>query len=48
VILQGKTVIVSGVGVGLGKEVAKICLRDGASATTGQSLLVNSGEMFAQ
>lgn len=29
-ILKGKTVIVSGVGVGLGKEVVKACLRDGA------------------
>lgn len=30
-ILQGKTVIVTGVGVGLGKEVARACLRDGAN-----------------
>ncbi|MFT4519355.1 MAG: NAD(P)-dependent dehydrogenase (short-subunit alcohol dehydrogenase family) [Halioglobus sp.] len=30
-ILEGKTVIVSGVGVGLGREVAKVCLRDGAN-----------------
>ena len=30
-ILTGKTVIVTGVGVGLGKEVAKVALRDGAN-----------------
>ena len=31
-ILQGKTVVVSGVGRGLGGEVAKLALRDGANA----------------
>lgn len=30
-ILEGKTIIVTGVGVGLGKEVAKVALRDGAN-----------------
>jgi NAD(P)-dependent dehydrogenase (short-subunit alcohol dehydrogenase family) len=30
-ILEGKTVIVAGVGVGLGKEVATLALRDGAN-----------------
>jgi len=29
-ILKGKTVVVSGVGVGLGREVARLALRDGA------------------
>jgi hypothetical protein len=35
VILQGKTVIVSGVGPGLGGEVARIALRDGANVVIG-------------
>ena len=30
-ILQGKTVIVCGVGEGLGSEIARLCLRDGAN-----------------
>lgn len=30
-ILEGKTVVVTGVGVGLGKEAARVCLRDGAN-----------------
>ena len=34
-ILQGKTVIVSGVGPGLGGEVARIALRDGANVVIG-------------
>ena len=34
-ILQGKTVIVSGVGPGLGGEVARLALRDGASVVIG-------------
>jgi NAD(P)-dependent dehydrogenase (short-subunit alcohol dehydrogenase family) len=35
VVLQGKTVIVSGVGPGLGGEVARIALRDGANVVIG-------------
>jgi NAD(P)-dependent dehydrogenase (short-subunit alcohol dehydrogenase family) len=31
VILRGKTVIVAGVGSGLGSEVARLCVRDGAN-----------------
>jgi NAD(P)-dependent dehydrogenase (short-subunit alcohol dehydrogenase family) len=34
-ILQGKTVIVSGVGPGLGGEVARLALRDGANVVIG-------------
>ena len=34
-ILQGKTVVVCGVGAGLGREVARIALRDGANAVLG-------------
>jgi len=34
-ILQGKTVIVSGVGPGLGGEVARVALRDGANVVIG-------------
>jgi NAD(P)-dependent dehydrogenase (short-subunit alcohol dehydrogenase family) len=30
-ILEGKTILVSGVGVGLGREVARLALRDGAN-----------------
>jgi NAD(P)-dependent dehydrogenase (short-subunit alcohol dehydrogenase family) len=35
VILEGKTVIVSGVGPGLGREIARIALRDGANVVLG-------------
>lgn len=34
-ILEGKTVIVSGVGPGLGREIASIALRDGGNAVLG-------------
>jgi NAD(P)-dependent dehydrogenase (short-subunit alcohol dehydrogenase family) len=34
-ILEGKTVVVCGVGAGLGREVARIALRDGASVVLG-------------
>jgi NAD(P)-dependent dehydrogenase (short-subunit alcohol dehydrogenase family) len=35
VILEGKTIIVSGVGPGLGLEIARIALRDGANVVLG-------------
>ena len=35
VILEGKTVVVSGVGQGLGGEIARLCVRDGASVYLG-------------
>jgi len=34
-ILQGKTIVVSGVGPGLGREVARLALRDGANVVLG-------------
>lgn len=34
-ILQGKTIIVSGVGPGLGSEIARLALRDGANVVLG-------------
>jgi NAD(P)-dependent dehydrogenase (short-subunit alcohol dehydrogenase family) len=42
-ILQGKTIVVSGVGPGLGREVATIALRDGANVV----LAARSGERLA-
>jgi len=35
VILEGKTIVVSGVGPGLGREVARLALRDGAKVVLG-------------
>jgi NAD(P)-dependent dehydrogenase (short-subunit alcohol dehydrogenase family) len=35
VILEGKTIIVSGVGPGLGREIARLALRDGANVMLG-------------
>ena len=34
-ILEGKSVIVSGVGAGLGREIARLALRDGARVSLG-------------
>lgn len=48
-ILEGKTVLVAGVGTGLGREVADAAIffaSNLARAITGQHLLVNSGELM--
>jgi len=34
-LLEGKTIVVSGVGTGLGREVAAVALRDGANVVLG-------------
>ena len=48
-ILEGKTVVVSGVGGGLGREVARLALRDGAqvvlAARTGEVLEKTAAEL---
>lgn len=34
-ILEKKTIVISGVGTGLGAEIARVCMRDGANVTMG-------------
>jgi NAD(P)-dependent dehydrogenase (short-subunit alcohol dehydrogenase family) len=51
VILEGKTIIVSGVGPGLGLEIARVALRDGANVVLGarneEKLKTIAGELDA-
>ena len=48
-LLEGKTIVVSGVGTGLGREVAQVALRDGANVVLGsrreENLVAIAGEL---
>lgn len=46
--LDGKRIIITGVGTGLGKEVARQCLEDGASITIGARTLENLEQVAAE
>jgi NAD(P)-dependent dehydrogenase (short-subunit alcohol dehydrogenase family) len=46
--LKGKRVIITGVGTGLGKEIARQCLEDGASITIGARTLSNLQQLAEQ
>ncbi|MGP3949256.1 SDR family oxidoreductase [Streptomyces sp. 7N604] len=47
-LLHGKTVIVSGVGAGLGHQVAAACVRDGANAVLGARTEANLAKSAAE
>ncbi|MFC9231203.1 SDR family oxidoreductase [Streptomyces decoyicus] len=47
-LLRNKTVIVSGVGAGLGRQVAAACVRDGASVVLGARTEANLAKSAAQ
>ncbi|MFG2194476.1 SDR family oxidoreductase [Streptomyces sp. NPDC048639] len=47
-LLRGKTVIVSGVGAGLGHQVAAACVRDGANAVLGARTEANLAKSAAE
>jgi NAD(P)-dependent dehydrogenase (short-subunit alcohol dehydrogenase family) len=46
--LQNKRIVITGVGTGLGKEVARQCLQDGASITIGARTLANLEAVAAE